>query len=98
LVGAALIAWLVLMLLLGAELLATLAHAAMLALPVGLAMACVVAMGFMHLRSTSPLSRIFATAGLFWLIVLLTLGTMDPLTRTDYPVRNAIDTASPARP
>jgi cytochrome c oxidase subunit 4 len=83
------IVWLVLALLLVVELLATLMHSVMPPLPIGIIMACVVAVCFMNLRRSSPLSRIFAVAGVFWLLVLLGLGTMDPLTRTDYPVVRA---------
>jgi cytochrome c oxidase subunit IV len=81
-----LITWLVLILLLAAELLTTLTHFGVLSLPIGIVMACAVAMFFMHLRRSSPLSRIFVAAGVFWLLVLLGLGTIDPLTRTNYPV------------
>ena len=83
------IVWLVLALLLAVELLATLMHASILPLPIGIIMACVVAVCFMNLRRSSPLSRIFAVAGVFWLLVLLGLGAMDPLTRTDVPVVGA---------
>jgi len=83
------IVWLVLALLLVVELFATLTHFAALSLPIGIIMACVIALCFMNLRRSSPLSRIFAVAGVFWLLVLLGLGTMDPLTRTDYPVVGA---------
>jgi hypothetical protein len=31
--------------------------------------------------------RLFAAAGLLWLTILLGLGSLDPLTRTDYPVQ-----------
>jgi hypothetical protein len=30
--------------------------------------------------------RAFALGALFWLLILLGLGSADPLTRTDYPV------------
>jgi cytochrome c oxidase subunit 4 len=53
----------------------------------GLVMAALVAAGFMRLGRAAPLSRVFAIAGLFWLLVLLGLGSMDPLTRTDYLLR-----------
>jgi cytochrome c oxidase subunit 4 len=52
----------------------------------GAAEAVVVILVFMRIRNGSPLMRIFGAAGLFWLIVLLTLGSLDPVTRTDYPV------------
>lgn len=49
-------------------------------------MAAVVAIAFMRVRSGPALIRGFAIAGLFWLTVLLGLGTADPLTRAIYPV------------
>ncbi len=52
----------------------------------GAAMVVVVGFAFMHLRRASGLAQMFALAGIFWLLVLMTLGSMDPLTRTDYPV------------
>jgi cytochrome c oxidase subunit IV len=82
-----LIGWLVLLMLFAAELLTTLTHIGVLSLPIGIVMACVVAMVFMRLGRGSPLSRIFAAAAVFWLLVLLGLGTMDPLTRTNYPTQ-----------
>jgi hypothetical protein len=30
--------------------------------------------------------RLFAAAGLLWLLILLVLGSLDPLTRVAYPV------------
>jgi hypothetical protein len=29
--------------------------------------------------------RLFAAAGVLWLVILLALGSLDPLTRIDYP-------------
>lgn len=52
----------------------------------GACMAIVVAFAFMHLRAGSGLMHIFVIAGLFWLGVLFSLGSMDPLTRHDIPV------------
>ena len=50
----------------------------------GLVSTSIVLIAFMRVRSGSPLMGIFGIAGLFWLIILLGLGTMDPATRTDY--------------
>lgn len=44
-----------------------------------------VAIGFMEVRRGSVLVRAFAVAALLWLAILLGLGSVDPLTRTDYP-------------
>jgi hypothetical protein len=40
----------------------------------------------MEIRRGSVLMRAFALGALFWLLILLGLGSADPLTRTDYPV------------
>ena len=52
-------------------------------------MVATVALGFMELKRGSVLARTFAIAAMFWLLVLLALGSADPLTRTDYRVPNA---------
>ncbi len=57
----------------------------------GVAEAMVVVVAFMRIRSGSPLMHIFGAAGLFWLVVLLALGSLDPATRTDFPVLPAIN-------
>lgn len=44
-------------------------------------MALVIGFGFMEVRKGGVLSRAFALAALFWLCILLGLGTMDPMTR-----------------
>ena len=49
-------------------------------------MVAVVAAGFMEVRRGPALVRLFALAAAFWLLVLLGLGSVDPLTRTDYHV------------
>lgn len=56
------------------------------ALGSGIVMAVVVGFAFMRLRSAASLAQAFVVAVLFWLLVLLALGSMDPMTRTDYPV------------
>jgi hypothetical protein len=45
-----------------------------------------VAIGFMEVGSGPTIVRGFAVAALFWLFVLLGLGSADSLTRTDYLV------------
>ncbi len=59
----------------------------------GIAMAAVIGFGFMELRRSDPLAPILALAALFWLSVLLGLGTMDPMTRQVYPTAAAPDQA-----
>jgi hypothetical protein len=49
-------------------------------------MVVILAIGFMEVRRGTVLVRAFALAGLFWLLVLLGLGSADPLTRKEYPV------------
>jgi cytochrome c oxidase subunit 4 len=55
----------------------------------GVLMVVAVALAFMEVRRGPVLVRAFAVAGLFWLLVLLGLGSVDPLTRTDYRVPHA---------
>lgn len=49
-------------------------------------MAMLVTLGYMRLLSAPQIARGFAIAGIFWLIVLLGLSSMDPLTRAFYAV------------
>ena len=60
----------------------------MLLLP-AFGMVGVVLVVFMEIGRGPVIVRGFAAAGLVWLIVLLGLGSMDPLTRTDYQVPGA---------
>ena len=39
----------------------------------------------MHVLQGSQLTRIFAAAGMFWLLILVGLGGMDFFARHDYP-------------
>jgi cytochrome c oxidase subunit 4 len=55
---------------------------AMVALGIGATKAAIVAAVFMELRQRGLRTFIFAGAGLFWLGILLWLGSMDFLTRT----------------
>ena len=50
------------------------------------AMVAVVAFGFMEISRAPPAAHLFAVAALLWLAILLGLGSMDPLTRTNYAV------------
>ncbi len=49
-------------------------------------MVALVGLTFMRVQHSIAPARGFALAGLLWLLLLLGLGTMDPLTRTVYPV------------
>jgi cytochrome c oxidase subunit IV len=52
-----------------------------------LAMCVVLVTCFMHIGREPTLVRLFAAAGILWLVILLVLGSLDPLTRIDYRVR-----------
>ena len=49
-----------------------------------MAMIVVVAVGFMNVTKGPTIVRAFAIAALFWLLVLLGLGSVDVLTRIDF--------------
>ena len=55
----------------------------------GVLMVLVVAVAFMDVKKGPVIVRAFAVAALFWLIVLLALGSVDPLTRTNHEVSSA---------
>jgi hypothetical protein len=63
----------------------------------GLAMIAGVAMFFMEVNRGPTIVRAFAVAALFWLFVLLVLGSCDPFTRTDYKVAPAPASGSAAQ-
>ncbi len=50
-------------------------------LGIAICKALLVALFFMHLHYREPAMRIFALAGLFWLVILFTLTLSDYLTR-----------------
>ena len=52
----------------------------------GVLMVLVVSIGFMEVKKGPVIVRAFAVAAMFWLFVLLALGSADPLTRTNYYV------------
>jgi len=54
------------------------------------AMVGVAAFGFMDLRQEGVVVWLFAAAALLWLIILLGLGALDPMTRTLYPTVIAV--------
>ena len=86
----ALFAWLALLLLAAIEIAGTFIHLdrslrPLLLLP-ALAMVALIGWVFMRVQHGIAPARGFALAGLLWLLLLLGLGTMDPLTRAIYPV------------
>ena len=85
--GASFLVWLMLVLLVGAQLLASRAPATAAFTPlIGLMMAALVALTYMRLGRMRGLPAIFALAGVFWLLVMMGLGSLDPLTRHDIGV------------
>ena len=50
------------------------------------AMAALVAFGYMRLLTAPQIAKAFAIAGVFWLTILLGLAMTDPLTRAVYAV------------
>ncbi len=82
-----------LLLLLGGEILVARLHVNVLAAPlVGLVMAAIVCMSFMRLAMTGGLPRVFALAALFWLTVLLGMGSLDAITRNDVGIGSGVVT------
>jgi hypothetical protein len=86
----ALVAWFALLLLAVAEIGGGFSHfdhslRPLLLLP-ALAMVALVGLTFMRVQHGIAPARGFALAGLLWLLLLLGLGAMDPLTRAIYPV------------
>jgi hypothetical protein len=64
----------------------------------GLAMIAGVALFFMEVNRGPAIVRAFAVAALFWLFVLLALGSCDPFTRTEYKVAPIVASGAPAQP
>ncbi len=88
------LAWLVLMLLLGLEVAAALLHIGWLAAVLAPAMVVIVVTAFMKIRTETPLSRVFAAAGLFWLAVMLGMGSIDFAVRRNVPVPRTTSSAA----
>lgn len=53
---------------------------------VALIMVVIVAISFMRLPAAGGLAAVFAAAAVFWLCVMMGLGSMDAATRTDLPI------------
>jgi hypothetical protein len=87
-------AWLLLMGLLGLEFYASFLPFArdarpLILIPAAL-MVAIVAVAFMQVERDPIIVRVFAIAGLLWLTFLLGLGSLDPMTRVNYPVETAM--------
>ncbi|MBV8804967.1 MAG: hypothetical protein JO042_07965 [Sinobacteraceae bacterium] len=82
--------WVVLLVLLaleiGASLLPWSRPARPLILVPALAMLAIVVSGFMQVGRGPMIVRLFVAAGVLWLVILLALGSLDPMTRVMYPV------------
>lgn len=82
-----LLVWLLLLALLALEFVLGAIPGAHFAPPVvGMAMALIVSLTFMRLASTGGTAVIFAMAGVFWLCILIGVGSLDFATRHDVPV------------
>lgn len=85
--------WLGLLLLLGVEIIGALTHQPWFAAVAAPLMIALVAFGYMRLRAETPLSRIFAIAGLFWLAIMLSLGNLDFIVRRNLPAPQTTSSA-----
>lgn len=65
------------------------------AMTIAVAKAVLIVLFFMHLRWSSQLTRIFAAAGLLWLILLMALAMSDYLARGSAANSDPFDKASP---
>lgn len=92
------IAWVVLLVLFGTELGMAESGIGPYTPLVALAMVAVVVVFFMRLPKGSPLMKIFALAGVFWLCLLLGLGSVDFLTRHDHGVGQELAQPGQAQP
>ena len=88
-----LLAWVLLIVLLAVELGASFLPLGRSARPFVLipaaVMVAVVGTAFMQVERGPTIVRLFATAALLWLTILLGLGSLDAMTRTDYHVEVA---------
>ena len=88
--GKLVLAWLALLALLGLEVGASFLPLGPSARPLilipALAMLAVIVTAFMQVGRGPLVVHLFVAAGVVWLMILLALGSLDPLTRTMYPV------------
>ncbi len=89
--AATLLVWVVLVLGVLAELLAARIGQQGAAAFIGIGLALLVALTFMRLGSSTGLVPVFAVAGVFWLCVLLGLGSMDAMTRHNISVPQRVE-------
>lgn len=61
-------------------------------------MGLVIVFGFMRIAQAPSLAAIFALGGLFWLAILLALGSLDSFTRTNFPVGDSLSAPAPEAP
>ncbi len=92
--AALLLVWLVLLVLLAAEFLFARIGLGLVSVGIGFVMVGMIAVFYMQLARAPALSRVFALAGVFWLMILLGLTGMDIFTRTDVivPLQTAMQT------
>ncbi|MCE2576583.1 hypothetical protein [Komagataeibacter sp. FNDCR2] len=57
-------------------------------------MGLIIVFGFMRIAQAPPLAAIFALGGLFWLTILLALGSLDSFTRTNFAVGDSLSSRS----
>ena len=88
-----LLAWIALLLLLLVEVIGALVHAGWIAAVAAPVMITLVALAYMKIGAETPLSRIFAAAGLFWLMFMLGLGTLDFTVRHNQPAAQTTSSA-----
>ena len=96
--GRTVVVWLALLAAVGLEFGLSFLPGARWAVPyIGLGMAAVVALTFMRLGSSRGLPQVFAAAGVFWLCVMMALGSLDSFTRHDVPVQAFKQNEGPGR-
>ena len=96
--GPTILVWLVLLAMGGLEFGLAWVPGARWAVPcIGLSMAALVALTFMRLGVSRGLPRVFAIAGIFWICVMLGLGSLDSFTRHDIPVQAFQQNEGPGR-
>ncbi|NHO33910.1 hypothetical protein GOB85_15310 [Acetobacter sp. LMG 1636] len=82
--GRIFLCWSMLLLLLAGEIVATQSGLDRMICALAVLMVLIIVIGFMKIFQAPSLAIIFAVAGLFWLGVLLMLGSLDSFTRTSF--------------